>query len=107
MNSNANVLSPDYELVGIFIHSYIDLLRRFHSSITPNQKWLRERSHESYAKNYSMLFPHDEPLASRNMRRDPFHQVMCILIVVHTNHVNYLMENQLRRIGAMNFLGEF
>ncbi|KAK7896246.1 hypothetical protein WMY93_021571 [Mugilogobius chulae] len=32
-------------------------------------------SHESYAKNYSVVFPFDEPLASRNMRRDPFHQV--------------------------------
>ena len=49
--------------------------RRFHSSITADQKWLRERSHESYAKNYSMVFPHDEPLASRNMRCDPFHKV--------------------------------
>lgn len=49
--------------------------RRFHSSITSDQKWLRERSHESYAKNYSMVFPHDEPLAGRNMRRDPFHKV--------------------------------
>uniref|UniRef100_A0A8C4II66 Sarcosine dehydrogenase n=1 Tax=Dicentrarchus labrax TaxID=13489 RepID=A0A8C4II66_DICLA len=32
-------------------------------------------SHESYAKNYSVVFPFDEPLASRNMRKDPFHQV--------------------------------
>lgn len=54
---------------------WLQICRRFHSSITPNQKWLRERSHESYAKNYSMVFPHDEPLAGRNMRRDPFHKV--------------------------------
>ncbi|XP_032227351.2 sarcosine dehydrogenase, mitochondrial [Nematostella vectensis] len=51
-------------------------IRRFHSSITGNQKWLSERSHEAYAKNYSMVFPHDEPLAGRNMRCDPFHQVL-------------------------------
>lgn len=56
----------------ISLHYYY---RRFHSSITSDQKWLRERSHESYAKNYSMVFPHDEPLAGRNMRRDPFHKV--------------------------------
>lgn len=53
----------------------LDFYRRFHSSITSDQKWLRERSHESYAKNYSMVFPHDEPLAGRNMRHDPFHKV--------------------------------
>lgn len=70
------------ELARWVVHGHPELdmygydIRRFHSSITPNQKWLRERSHESYAKNYSMLFPHDEPLASRNMRRDPFHQVL-------------------------------
>lgn len=56
----------------ISLHYYY---RRFHSSITSDQKWLRERSHESYAKNYSMVFPHDEPLAGRNMRCDPFHKV--------------------------------
>lgn len=50
-------------------------LRRFHNSLTDNPKWIRERSHESYAKNYSVVFPFDEPLASRNMRKDPFHQV--------------------------------
>ncbi|XP_051907440.1 sarcosine dehydrogenase, mitochondrial [Hippocampus zosterae] len=51
-------------------------IRRFHSSLTDNQRWIRERSHESYAKNYSVVFPFDEPLASRNMRKDPFHQVL-------------------------------
>uniref|UniRef100_A0A8C4II14 Sarcosine dehydrogenase n=1 Tax=Dicentrarchus labrax TaxID=13489 RepID=A0A8C4II14_DICLA len=51
-------------------------IRRFHHSLTDNQRWIRERSHESYAKNYSVVFPFDEPLASRNMRKDPFHQVL-------------------------------
>ena len=41
-----------------------------------NEKWNKERSHEAYAKNYSMVFPNDEPLASRNMRKDPFHEVL-------------------------------
>ncbi|KAA8584213.1 hypothetical protein FQN60_007998, partial [Etheostoma spectabile] len=49
-------------------------IRRFHNSLTDNTRWIRERSHESYAKNYSVVFPFDEPLASRNMRKDPFHQ---------------------------------
>ncbi|XP_062269284.1 sarcosine dehydrogenase, mitochondrial [Platichthys flesus] len=51
-------------------------IRRFHNSLTDNARWIRERSHESYAKNYSVVFPFDEPLASRNMRKDPFHQVL-------------------------------
>ncbi|XP_069039360.1 sarcosine dehydrogenase, mitochondrial [Lepisosteus oculatus] len=49
-------------------------IRRFHHTLTDNNRWIRERSHESYAKNYSVVFPFDEPLASRNMRKDPLHQ---------------------------------
>ena len=30
---------------------------------------MKERSHEAYAKNYSMVFPHDEPLAGRGMKK--------------------------------------
>ena len=66
------------------------IYRRFHSSITADQKWLRERSHESYAKNYSMVFPHDEPLASRNMRCDPFHKVK------HLYQMSVLSSNKVR-----------
>lgn len=49
--------------------------RRFHCSLTGHQRWVRERSHESYAKNYAVVFPHDEPLAGRSMRTGPLHQV--------------------------------
>ncbi|XP_069097661.1 sarcosine dehydrogenase, mitochondrial isoform X2 [Pleurodeles waltl] len=49
-------------------------IRRFHHSLTNNNRWIRERSHESYAKNYSIVFKNDEPLASRNMRHLPLHQ---------------------------------
>jgi hypothetical protein len=49
--------------------------RRFHHSLTDHHRWIRERSHESYTKNYSVVFPHDEPLAGRNMRKDPLHEV--------------------------------
>ena len=54
-------------------HSIHD--RRFHHSLTDHGRWIRERSHESYSKNYSVVFPHDEPLAGRNMRTDPLHEV--------------------------------
>uniref|UniRef100_A0A452VFE1 Sarcosine dehydrogenase n=1 Tax=Ursus maritimus TaxID=29073 RepID=A0A452VFE1_URSMA len=49
-------------------------IRRFHPLLTDHRRWVRERSHESYAKNYSVVFPHDEPLAGRNMRTDPLHE---------------------------------
>ena len=52
-----------------------DFFRRFHHSLVTNEQWNRERGHEAYAKNYAMVFPNDEPLGSRNMRKDPFHQV--------------------------------
>lgn len=60
---------PDMDMFGYDI-------RRFHKSLTSNSQWVKERSHESYAKNYSMLFPNDEPLACRNMRKDPFYEVL-------------------------------
>uniref|UniRef100_A0A3B4E3S7 Sarcosine dehydrogenase, mitochondrial n=1 Tax=Pygocentrus nattereri TaxID=42514 RepID=A0A3B4E3S7_PYGNA len=56
-------------------------IRRFHHSLTNNNRWIRERSHESYAKNYSVVFPFDEPLAGRKMRKDPFHQVTFLSII--------------------------
>ena len=40
---------------------------------------MKERSHESYAKNYSVVYPHDEPLAARNMRRDALYEVRLFL----------------------------
>ncbi|XP_064457515.1 sarcosine dehydrogenase, mitochondrial-like [Ornithodoros turicata] len=51
-------------------------IRRFSPHVTKSSKWVLERSHEAYAKNYSIVYPHDEPLASRNMRRDPLHEEM-------------------------------
>ncbi|XP_068105323.1 sarcosine dehydrogenase, mitochondrial [Hyperolius riggenbachi] len=49
-------------------------IRRFHHLLTNHNRWMRERSHESYAKNYSVVFLYDEPLAGRNMRQDPLHE---------------------------------
>ncbi|RDD45364.1 Sarcosine dehydrogenase, mitochondrial [Trichoplax sp. H2] len=61
--------SPDLDMFGYDI-------RRFAPSMTNNNRWVKERSHEAYAKNYALVFPRDEPLAGRNMRKDPFHQVL-------------------------------
>jgi sarcosine dehydrogenase len=51
-------------------------IRRFSQKLTSNVKWIKERSHESYAKNYSIVFPYDEPLAGRNLRKDALHGVL-------------------------------
>ncbi|EQC37078.1 sarcosine dehydrogenase [Saprolegnia diclina VS20] len=48
-------------------------IQRYHLSMLGHQRWNRERSHEAYAKNYSIVFPHDEPLGGRNVRLTPFH----------------------------------
>ena len=48
-------------------------IRRFCPEVSSDQTWVEERSHEAYAKNYALVFPHDEPLAGRNMKTDPLH----------------------------------
>ena len=57
------------------LHMFAYDIRRF----TPRQRkaysWAVERSHEAYAKNYSIVFPNDQPLAGRNYFQDPFHKV--------------------------------
>jgi len=60
---------PDLDMYGYDI-------RRFCPEVSKNKNWVDERSHEAYAKNYAMVFPHDEPLASRNMKKDPFHEIL-------------------------------
>ncbi|XP_045607468.2 LOW QUALITY PROTEIN: sarcosine dehydrogenase, mitochondrial [Procambarus clarkii] len=60
---------PDLDMFGYDI-------RRFHPALNANKAWVLARSHESYAKNYSIVFPHDEPLAGRGQRRSPLHQVL-------------------------------
>jgi len=37
------------------------------------RKWLRDRSQEAYAKNYAIVFPHDQPLAGRQLKKSPFY----------------------------------
>nr|CAG4642302.1 EOG090X014D [Evadne anonyx] len=51
-------------------------IRRFHPELTGNNTWIRQRSHEAYATNYSIVYPHDDPLASRNMKQSPLHSIL-------------------------------
>lgn len=50
-------------------------LSRYIPEQRKNSVWVNERSHEAYAKNYSIVFKHDEHLSGRNLKTDPFHNV--------------------------------
>merc|ERR1712050_168757 len=49
---------------------------RFHPDCVRDQRWVEDRTHESYAKTYSIVFPHDEPLAGRGVRTSPFYDIL-------------------------------
>jgi len=51
-------------------------IRRFCPQVSQDREWVDQRSHEAYAKNYAMVFPHDEALAGRNMKKDPLHEIL-------------------------------
>ena len=55
--------------------------RRFTTKLTSNSQWVRERSHEAYAKNYSIVYPQDQPLAARNQRKDALYEVNVFLLL--------------------------
>lgn len=50
-------------------------IRRFTPSMREDRAWITETSHESYAKNYSIVYPNDQFLAGRNIKIDVFHEV--------------------------------
>jgi sarcosine dehydrogenase len=50
-------------------------IRRFTPNLRSDRAWITETSQECYAKNYSIVFPHDQPLAGRNHKIGPFHEV--------------------------------
>ncbi|XP_017789303.1 PREDICTED: sarcosine dehydrogenase, mitochondrial [Habropoda laboriosa] len=51
-------------------------IRRFLPEQRNNFIWANDRSYEAYAKNYTIIFPHDEPLCGRNLKTDPFHNLL-------------------------------
>ncbi|XP_034934422.1 sarcosine dehydrogenase, mitochondrial [Chelonus insularis] len=57
-------------------HMYSYDVRRFTPEQMKDPVWANERSHEAYAKNYSIVFPHDSPLSGRNFKKDIFHNLL-------------------------------
>ena len=51
-------------------------ISRFAPKLTRNNPWILQRSHEAYAKNYSIVYPYDEPLASRKMNQSPLGPIL-------------------------------
>lgn len=66
-------------------------VKRYTPDQTANLKWAEERSHESFAKNYSKIFPHDQPLSGRNFKKDPLHDVQksVVLDKIRTFYIKY------------------
>jgi sarcosine dehydrogenase len=56
---------------------------RFHPSTVTDTKWVMDRTHESYAKTYAIVFPHDEALAGRGARVSPVHDALVERGCVH------------------------
>ena len=59
---------PEFDMFGYDI-------RRFYEPLNKNLEWVSSRSHEAYAKNYAIVFPNDEPLAGRGIRKSPVYNV--------------------------------
>ena len=50
-------------------------ITRFHPTCTATPRWLQERSHETYANQSVIPWPHDQPLAGRTaVRRSALNQ---------------------------------
>ncbi|KDR18080.1 Sarcosine dehydrogenase, mitochondrial, partial [Zootermopsis nevadensis] len=58
------------------LHMFDYDIRRFTPEQRKDAAWVFAKSHESYATNYDIVFPHDEDLAGRNFHQGPFHQEM-------------------------------
>jgi len=47
---------------------------RFHATTVADATWVKDRTHESYAKTYAIVFPSDEALAGRGARRSALYE---------------------------------
>eukprot|EP00928_Gymnodinium_smaydae_P078300 TRINITY_DN6213_c0_g3_i3.p1 TRINITY_DN6213_c0_g3~~TRINITY_DN6213_c0_g3_i3.p1 ORF type:complete len:952 (+),score=137.14 TRINITY_DN6213_c0_g3_i3:102-2858(+) len=68
--------SPEVDLFGFDC-------ARFHPDTVKSATWVKDRTHESYAKTYAVVFPHDEALAGRDARLSPIHAELVARGCVH------------------------
>lgn len=72
MYSHIPVMSRLHDIIHMFV--FVAQYRRFTPEQTSDMEWAKERSHECYVKKYSIAYPHDQYLAGRNLKQDPFFQ---------------------------------
>lgn len=70
-------------------HMYSYDIRRFTPEQLENKTWARERSHESYVNNYKIVYPHEDPLAGRNLKQDPFYEELLVAGAVYEQAQGY------------------
>lgn len=58
-------------------------VRRFTERQRKNYEWIYERSHEAYATNYGIVYPHCQHMAGRNFEVDELHEVSCAPLEIH------------------------
>ena len=59
----------------------VNIYRRFSEHLTDENQWINEQSHESYVKNYSIVYKNDEFMAGRGMLKDVLFDVSIIFIL--------------------------
>jgi len=60
---------PEFDFFSMDIH-------RFNKISNQNKEWIKNRSHEAYTKNYSIVFPKDQPLSGRGLIKSPIHELI-------------------------------
>lgn len=82
-------------------------LNRFHPDLGKDITRIREKSHEAYAKNYSIHYALDQALSGRNFRVSPFHQNLknCYFVDRHNMESPGYFVNQNATIPPYNYYG--
>lgn len=71
---NYEITNSKYNKPGNSIFNYD--IKRFPNDILNNLDWIRESSIESYAKNYEVVWPHDEHFSGRNLIKDSLYETL-------------------------------
>jgi sarcosine dehydrogenase len=91
----ADWIVDSYPSLDIFSYD----ISRFHTSLYNNNNWIKERSKESYEKNYSIYFSRDQPLVGRNQRKSAIHDILegkCYFIERHGMEIpGYFLEKEI------------
>jgi sarcosine dehydrogenase len=71
-SSLAKLISNEYSTKDLFHYD----IKRYNNYLFNNNKYIRETSWESYAKNYNILFKNDQHVSGRNIIKDELHDTL-------------------------------